>query len=139
MGAVLREVAAAEGLRGLYRGLLAVTLKAVLFNSVMMAFKHMLQGSRALTPPGSPSALDTIARLPILGRQAFPVELLTADKLSEILSYIQGGKARQIERQVDRIDQRMDDIAGEVRSVKHLLTQLVNKTSSGESLQGAAA
>ncbi|CAE8723714.1 unnamed protein product [Polarella glacialis] len=59
---ILRRVAAAEGLAGLYRGMLAMSYKTVLWNSLMMAFKHLLGPKRAVTPPSSPRFLAQISR-----------------------------------------------------------------------------
>ncbi|CAE7355066.1 PNC1 [Symbiodinium natans] len=51
---VMRQVLVTEGIGGLYRGMLAMSYKTVLWNSLMMAFKHLLGPKRAMTPPEHP-------------------------------------------------------------------------------------
>lgn len=120
---VLRSTFGSEGVRGLYRGVLAMSYKTILWNSIMMACKHMLQPRRALTPPGSPR---TLQRLPLMAREPFPVELLTVEKLDEILGYLKMEPWSGDSRRLDMVEQRLDETKREIREIRHLLEQLVD-------------
>mmetsp|Transcript_21609 Transcript_21609/g.50462 ORF Transcript_21609/g.50462 Transcript_21609/m.50462 type:complete len:475 (+) Transcript_21609:25-1449(+) len=142
---VLRGIHNKEGFRGLYRGLFGVGLKAVLWNSVMMAFKHALGPTRHHTPPGSPKAWQRIPSCPLMGRQPFPVQVLTEEKIEQMMGYLSSSKQNaEVKKRVNSIDRRMEDMGGEVREVRELLTKLVSAASTSEAsgdprsvLQGA--
>merc|ERR1712061_684647 len=80
---VFKRILAQEGFFGLYRGVLAMSFKTVLWNSLMMAFKHVLGPNRAITPiaspPRTPLGLERLPMMPLMAREPFPVELLTAE------------------------------------------------------------
>merc|ERR1712232_785822 len=53
---ILRKVAQTEGMRGLYRGVWAMSYKAALWNFVMMASKTSVGPPREVTPETTPVA-----------------------------------------------------------------------------------
>jgi len=127
--AVLKEVVAIEGLRGLYRGVLAMSYKTVLWNTLMMAVKHLLGPKRALTPPGSPAlspAPFSGPRVPLLAREPFPVELVTVEKLNEILSYLKLEHADTHRKRIDKLEEGLVEATQEIREVKFLLMDIAS-------------
>jgi hypothetical protein len=123
---VLRNIIATEGALGLYRGVLAMSYKTVLWNSLMQVFKKMLGPPRAITPPGSPFPKSTMPTF--MGREAFPSELITTEKLDEILAYLKMERSPEVNQQrIANLEQRLDVTMGEITEVKHLLTALVQK------------
>mmetsp|Transcript_70374 Transcript_70374/g.111631 ORF Transcript_70374/g.111631 Transcript_70374/m.111631 type:complete len:80 (+) Transcript_70374:2-241(+) len=77
--------------------------------------------------------------MPLMAREPFPVELLTVEKLNEILSYLHmNGSNEQTERRLDdleavqrRTKEGLDEVKGEIREVKCLLMQLVAEKKNG--------
>lgn len=141
---IIREVLAAEGVRGLYQGVLAISYKTVLWNSLMMFFKHLLSPHRPITPqltPGlgsvcgtpplspsdSPATPDAISRgpLPLFQRDVFPVEN-AADKLDEILRYLKSdGGGNKREKRMVSLESRLDSVTDDIGEVKRLLQHLL--------------
>lgn len=120
--AVLREVLAAEGFKGLYRGVLSMSYKTVLWNTLMMAVKHVLGPKRAITPPGSPTP---VTRVPLLAREPFPAELVTTEKLNEILSYLKVVHGDEQHQRIAAVEDGLSEVRSEIREVKMLLRDLV--------------
>lgn len=138
---IWRSILAAEGLAGLYRGLLPMSYKTVCWNAVMMMFKHALGPKRAVTPPATPPRLDPsslIPPMPWMGRMPFPAELITVEKLDQILSYV---KSDAEHAKVHKLENRMNQMSHEIKEVKHLLGELVhhmNGQAGQESTRGRA-
>jgi len=125
--AIWRSIIQSEGLIGLYRGVLAMSYKTVLWNSLMMAFKSALGPSRAITPPATPPppALS-LGPLPLMAREPFPVDLITVEKLDQILSYLQHKHPDTISQErVQILESQMTEVSNEMREVKALLAELV--------------
>jgi len=135
---VLRSILAAEGAAGLYRGVLAMSYKTVLWNSLMMAFKHMLGPKKELTPPTSPEPRSRfpVVRMPLMAREPFPAELLTEEKLDEILRYVRGTsgevEVQAHSRRLSTLESRVEEATGDIREVKSLLQQLVGARNGDE-------
>lgn len=126
---VLRSIVATEGIFGLYRGLLAMSYKTVLWNGLMQAFKTMLGPPRAMTPPGSPGPKTTLPM--VMGREAFPSELVTTEKLDEILAYLKIEHEKKVsEKRVRKLEHHLDNTMSEITEVKLLLSALVQKIGS---------
>lgn len=129
--AVLKNVVATEGVTGLYRGVLAMSYKTVLWNALMMAVKHLLAPKQvvAISPPGTPVPKAAYAglRVPLLAREPFPVELVTMDKLNEIASYLkmEYANADSQRNRIDKLENGLTEVTQEIREVKFLLMDLV--------------
>lgn len=131
--AVIKQVVASEGVAGLYRGMLAMSYKTVLWNSLMMIFKHILGPKRAMTPPASPR-LESIKNMPLMAREPFPVEYLSQEKLDEILAYLHRGSSN---KKLDVLEHRVDEATGEIREVRKMLAELLARAdgaSAGRSV-----
>jgi hypothetical protein len=137
---ILQSVIANEGVKGLYRGVLAMSYKTVLWNSFMMAVKHVLDPKTSftpqVTPPRTPDRTSSPwRRMPLMAREPFPVELVTVEKLNEILSYLhmnQDGSNEQNQRRLDDLEvglrktkEGLEVATQEIREVKSLLLDLV--------------
>lgn len=126
---VLRSIVAAEGASGLYRGVLAMSYKTVLWNSLMMFFKHLLGPKRAMTPPETRAehgALGYASSLvPLMAREPFPADRLTNMKLDEILSHLKMNGGGRSSRRITTVEKRLDEVTIELREVRQLLTELV--------------
>ncbi|CAJ1327005.1 unnamed protein product [Effrenium voratum] len=120
---VLRRVLMTEGIGGLYQGMLAMSYKTILWNSLMMVFKHLLGPKRAKTPPESPKAF--LQHMPHMAREPFPAEY-TQEKLDEILDYLRrvGGSGKKVEA----LEHRLDEVSGELREMRKLLVELVARS-----------
>eukprot|EP00930_Biecheleria_cincta_P031839 TRINITY_DN2208_c0_g2_i2.p1 TRINITY_DN2208_c0_g2~~TRINITY_DN2208_c0_g2_i2.p1 ORF type:complete len:417 (+),score=53.56 TRINITY_DN2208_c0_g2_i2:125-1375(+) len=130
---VIKQVVALEGIAGLYRGMLAMSYKTVLWNSLMMIFKHLLGPKRAITPPASPR-LAPIRNMPLMAREPFPVEYLSQEKLDEILCYLQRGSSN---KKLEALERRVDEATGEIREVRKMLAELLARSdgaSAGRSV-----
>jgi hypothetical protein len=129
---VWREIIETEGARGLYRGLIPMTYKTLLWNSIMMVFKHLLGPKRMITPPATPigaraARLAAAVPLPLMAREPFPAELLTSAKLDEILNYLKHGKEGQTtNRKVDILESRVEELATDLKEITAMLQQLVH-------------
>jgi len=119
---VMRSVLMTEGLGGLYRGMLAMSYKTILWNSLMMIFKHLLGPKRAMTPPDSPKPL--VQHMPHMAREPFPAEY-TQEKLDEILDYLRGVGSSG--KKVEALENRLDEVSGELREVRKLLSELLSR------------
>jgi len=127
--AVLKQAVASEGVGGLYRGVVAMLFKTVLWNTMMMAFKHLLGPKRPMTPPASPaltSCLSAVRRVPLLGREPFPVEMMTVEKLNEILRFLKLEQADSHNERIDRLEGGLTQATQEIREVKLLLMEALN-------------
>merc|ERR1719188_501724 len=107
-----------------------MSYKTILWNSLMMAFKHSLGPRKELTPPTSPAQPTRLpmVRMPLMAREPFPAELLTAEKLDEILHYVRGSTtevARANQDRLDTLESRVEEATCDIREVKNLLQQLV--------------
>jgi len=126
---VLKEIVASEGVRGLYRGVLAMTYKTVLWNIIMMAFKHVLGPKRAVTPPASPAhgPLANLRQVPSMAREPFPAELLTVEKLHEVLQYLKLEQATSNNQRIENLEEDLREAAQDIREVKLLLMEALSK------------
>mmetsp|Transcript_73936 Transcript_73936/g.175967 ORF Transcript_73936/g.175967 Transcript_73936/m.175967 type:complete len:403 (-) Transcript_73936:183-1391(-) len=116
-----------EGAAGLYRGVFAMSYKTVVWNSLMMAFRHMLGAKPAVTPPGTPPPADEESEkvsVSFFAREPFPLELVTNEKLDEILSHLKLQQSAVDEQRVDSIESRLGEVSSEMKEVKNLLAQL---------------
>jgi len=129
---VLKQVVASEGVSGLYRGVLAMLYKTVLWNTLMMAFKHLLGPKRAVTPPASPAAGSRLSvwRVPLLGREPFPVEMLTVEKLNEILRFLKLQQADSHNQRIDKLEEGLAEATHGIREVKLLLMEALGHKKS---------
>jgi len=140
--AVLRDEVSTEGVAGLYRGVIAMSYKTVLWNSLMMAVKHALGPKRAATPPGSPvvksAAAERLARMPFLAREPFPVEMVTVEKLNEILSHLKMKDSASNQKRIDDLEAGLKGATQELREVKGLLKELVEASLQRTRINGQA-
>merc|ERR1712110_1172341 len=111
-----RGIIETEGARGLYRGLLAMSYKTLLWNSLMMVFKDLLGPKRMITPPATPlgAVVARATMMPVMAREPFPAELLTSAKLDEILSYMKHGKDGQsTSKKVEVLESRVETLSSD--------------------------
>lgn len=115
---VLRQIVTQEGWRGLYSGVLAMSYKTVIWNSLMMAMRQRLvrQKTRRMTAaaaadPGTPQQRrpppsPTQARLPGAFREPFPLEFLALEKLDRILEWVETSMDQQssVPAQIARLE-----------------------------------
>merc|ERR1712151_880293 len=107
---VLRQIVSDEGFGGLFKGIVAMTWKTVLHNSLMMSLKHYLSPLKAMTPPPSPRT-QRLQPLANSYRAVVPVEVM-ADKLDEILDTLGSvsiEKFRRIEDRTQRVESSVKD------------------------------
>merc|ERR1719387_47012 len=121
---ILRQISASEGVAGLYRGLIAMSYKTVLWNSLMMFFKHLLGPKRSVTPPASP-VLKSLAPMALMAREPFPVDL-TIDKLDEILEFLKAERSGMRASRVERLEARVDGVSDDVKEMRRLLAVLAS-------------
>lgn len=121
---VMKKVLMSEGFGGLYRGMLAMSYKTILWNSLMMIFKHLLGPKRAMTPPDSPKSL--VQHMPHMAREPFPAEY-TQEKLDEILDYLR--RVGSSGKRVEALEKRLDEVSVELREVRKLLSELVSRSA----------
>lgn len=132
LGAVLASILASEGFSGLYRGVLAMTYKTVLWNSMMMYMKHRLV-PRLPTPPGTPELRHRdLTATPFFQRDPFPTDLLTADKLDEIIASLRQNPQMQ---RLQHLESKVHGISSDVQEIKQLLHQALAANSNGNSRQ----
>merc|ERR1712139_685689 len=126
------DIVATEGVRGLYRGVLVMSYKTVLWNTLVMAVKHLLGPSRAMTPPASPcpGRQANPMRVPLMAREPFPAELLTTEKLNEIMSSLKLEHVNAQQRRLDKLEDGLHEVRQEIREVKYLLMDFVSSVSS---------
>mmetsp|Transcript_40759 Transcript_40759/g.93820 ORF Transcript_40759/g.93820 Transcript_40759/m.93820 type:complete len:398 (+) Transcript_40759:42-1235(+) len=125
---VLLGTLAEEGVRGLYRGVFAMSYKTVVWNSLMMMFRHWLGAKPAITPPGTPPPEDNEREVSVsfFAREPFPLELITNEKLDDILRHLKLHQNTVDETRVDSIESRLGEVSSEMKEVKQLLAQLAN-------------
>eukprot|EP00927_Polykrikos_kofoidii_P010926 TRINITY_DN14611_c0_g1_i1.p1 TRINITY_DN14611_c0_g1~~TRINITY_DN14611_c0_g1_i1.p1 ORF type:complete len:419 (-),score=50.03 TRINITY_DN14611_c0_g1_i1:234-1490(-) len=133
---VLRQVVADEGWLGLYRGVLAMSYKTVAWNSIMMIFKHLLSPRNEVTPPSSPCL--RASSFPLMGREPFPIELLTADKLDEILQTLRLQNVDVNGKRIGRLEERLETVSDEIREIKHML-MTVDSAAAGSNDRGPSS
>jgi hypothetical protein len=122
---ILKMVIAGQGMKGLYQGVLSMRYKTVLWNSLMMVFKHILGPKRVITPLTSPVAAQRLpSKISMFGREPFPAELVTVERLDEMLQKLNWGGTQN--HRMERIEQRLEDVGQEMRELRTLLTRLVN-------------
>jgi len=134
------DIMKTEGPKGLYRGILAMTYKTVLHNTLMMAFKHMLGPTRVITPPATPELRreELMPPMTFMARDPFPADLCNAEKLDEILSYLRPGQRDAVHKleerlegvskelqQVHLLEGRLDHVSTEMKQLKAMLAMLV--------------
>lgn len=118
---IWRRILAAEGFRGLYRGMLAMTYKTVLWNGLMMTFKTSLGPKRVVTPPSTPPCEQQVSWV---GRE--PVaDFMNSEKLNEILSYLRTMNiGSPTNERVELLERRLDSLSGDISEIKSSLRQL---------------
>jgi len=133
--AVLRHIVSEEGPSGLYRGVLAMSYKTVLWNTFMMVTKHAIGPGRTLTPPVTPQGSKCPPTpVMVMGREPF-VDQMTAEKLDEILEYIRGGRGQgALAKRVGAMEGKIENVSSELQEIKSLLHCLVN---TGHPARGA--
>merc|ERR1712151_1485990 len=89
----------------------------------MMTFKHLLQ-TREATPPATPQ-LHASSLLPTMAREPFPYEMLTVEKLDAILHHL---NLQGRDRQIEKMEQRLDLVSAEMREIKALLGIIVARS-----------
>jgi len=135
VASVLRRTLRTEGVLGLYRGVLAMSYKTVLWNSLMMVFKHLLGPKRStITHCNQLEQQSELSatRMPTLGREPFAAEMLTPEVIDEVLEKLRlGGSDRRVEALERRLDevqrdarQQLDEVLGELRAVRRLLASI---------------
>lgn len=135
--AIWRGILAEEGAGGLYRGVLAMSYKTVLWNVLMMMIKSAVGPKRTLTPPASPR--NRPLPMAVMGRDAF-VDPMAAEKLDEILEYIRGGTPQEpVSRRVGAVEHRLEQVSSEIQEIKGLLQHLVATSPSRERAAAVAA
>merc|ERR1712050_502912 len=115
-----------------------MSYKTVLWNSMMMSFKHVLGPARMKTPPATPPSLPPRGPLsmPLMAREPFPVDLITNEKLDEILNYLRATRhpsPRQDRQEV--LEGRMIELSNEMNEIKGLLNHLVHAKLQSEQSQ----
>jgi hypothetical protein len=131
---ILSDIINAEGIRGLYRGVLAMSYKTILWNSLMMFFKHALGPKRLVTPPGTPPAelaamtlLRNVPPMAVMAREPFPAEM-TVEKLDEILGHLR--TERPEDKRVHKLENRLEEVNEDIKEMRKLLVALVEGSSS---------
>lgn len=140
VASVLRRTLHTEGVLGLYRGVLAMSYKTVLWNSLMMVFKHLLGPKRTITHCNQLKQRSEMlaTRMPTLGREPFAAEMLTPEVIVEILEKLRlGGSDRRVEALERRLDevqrearQQLDEVLGELRALRRLLASIPESSES---------
>merc|ERR1719272_965399 len=120
-----------------------MSYKTVLWNTLMMAVKHVLGPKRAVTPPGSPAArglMNTAGRrVPLLAREPFPVELVTVEKLNEILRFIKLEHGEPQQNRIERLEQGLADTKQDLSEIKLLLMDVVTNVKQQKALADVPA
>uniref|UniRef100_A0A7S2MLM6 Uncharacterized protein n=1 Tax=Zooxanthella nutricula TaxID=1333877 RepID=A0A7S2MLM6_9DINO len=133
------DIVKVEGVLGLYRGLLAMSYKTVLWNAFMMAVKNRLGPKRLATPPLTPVPMAPMTPSAIfMGRDAFNDETAVA-KLDEIVQHLRGDRSNKMENKVQVLEKQIGSVSEEMRDIKGLLQCLVRETSGGGLASPAAA
>merc|ERR1711957_1120290 len=91
----------------------------------MMMCKHALGPKRMITPPATPPR--AFPPLPFMAREPFPAEMITSAKLDAILDYVKHGNVRAGSRRVEHLESEVVKLSTELRDIKHLLQQIVDK------------
>eukprot|EP00929_Paragymnodinium_shiwhaense_P118362 TRINITY_DN90292_c0_g1_i1.p1 TRINITY_DN90292_c0_g1~~TRINITY_DN90292_c0_g1_i1.p1 ORF type:complete len:474 (-),score=60.76 TRINITY_DN90292_c0_g1_i1:126-1547(-) len=133
-GQIFQAVLETEGASGLYRGVLAMSYKTVLWNSIMMTIKSWLS-RREVSPPSTPIAISTL--VPTMGRVPFPYEMLTVEKLDELLDALRHPGDHERGRQIDNIERRLDKVTDEMKEIKDMLSTVVSLVGTADSRDGA--
>jgi len=123
--AIWRYIVATEGLRGLYRGVLAMSIKTVTWNGFMMMAKNMMGPRRMTTPPGTPLGRSAHP-LALMGREPFSDDVAVS-KLDEILRHLRG-EASGVQARVDGLEGRIILMSEEMREIKGILQCLVSSS-----------
>jgi hypothetical protein len=149
MFAIWADIIKTEGPKGLYRGILAMTYKTVLHNTLMMAFKHMLSSTRAITPPATPELRreELMPPMTVMARDPFPADLCNAEKLDEILSYLRPGQSDAVHKleerlemvtheleQVHLLEGRLDHVSAEMNQLKAMLATLMELQTKSQKM-----
>jgi len=122
---ILREILSSEGAPGLYRGLLALSYKAVLWNAFMMMVKSSLGPKRPTSPPQTPQAwARNVPAFPLMGRDAFNDEA-SAKRLEEILAHLKRGRRGQLDERIAGLEERLAVLRDDLHEVRNLLLRLV--------------
>jgi ElaB/YqjD/DUF883 family membrane-anchored ribosome-binding protein len=133
--AVLRQIVSEEGYGGLFKGIVAMTWKTVLHNSLMMSLKHYLSPLKAMTPPPSPRsrALQPAATS---FRAAAPVEAM-AEKLEELMDTLGSAslekfqniehRTQAVEGSINEVQSDIRSLSGDVQQIKQLLLAMSEK------------
>lgn len=121
---IWKAVISTEGVFGLYRGMLAMSYKTVLWNTLMMMFKHSIEPKKPITPPETPRGVDH--SLTWLGRAPATIH---AEKLDEILQYVRMSHSRRSSK-VQDIEERLDKLSADMSEIKNCLRHLVANSPS---------
>lgn len=120
---IWREIIAAEGLGGLYRGVLAMSYKTVLWNSFMMMVKSGLGPKRMMTPPATPQ-VPVPRPLPFMARDPF-TDIVNTEKLDEILQYVKTHSKWARDPRMNDIEGRLDEVSKDMREIKAVLQHFI--------------
>lgn len=120
---VWRQILSEEGILGLYRGVLAMSYKTVLWNAFMMMIRSVLVPGRTVDPSPPPTPVAHPLVITHMGRDPF-LDPITSEKLDEILRYIQGSDGT-VARRVGAVEQRIDTLSSDMQEIKGLLHQIL--------------
>mmetsp|Transcript_10604 Transcript_10604/g.23150 ORF Transcript_10604/g.23150 Transcript_10604/m.23150 type:complete len:452 (-) Transcript_10604:351-1706(-) len=128
---IWRHILAEEGPSGLYRGVLAMSYKTVLWNAFMMTVKNVIGPKRTATPQISPRNMG----MPMLamGRQPY-VDEVAAQKLEEILEYIRRNRGQTtVANRVEALEARVSEFSTDLQAIKGMLHTLVQHQGQSSS------
>jgi len=111
-----------DGYGGLFKGIVAMTWKTVLHNSLMMSLKHFLSPLKPMTPASTPK-IEPIANT---FRSVAPVEAI-ADKLDELMETIGSAsleKFKNIEQRTELVEQQVNTVREDIRGLGSDIRQI---------------
>jgi len=117
---IWRGIVRHEGMAGLWRGVLAMSYKTVLWNALMMAVKSKLEPPKPMTPPMTPPPEEQ-ARSVFMGRDVLELDA-AAEKLDEVLKHIRRDGTSE---RIAKLERHMQHTTEEISEIKYLLQQFV--------------
>jgi len=127
-----------EGYGGLFKGIVAMTWKTVLHNSLMISLKHHLSPLKAVTPPPSPRSQSREPPATTF-RAVVPVEVM-AEKLDQVMDVFGTAsleKFQNIEQRTQAVEDSINKVQSEIRNlssdmqqIKQLLVAMSDKNNN---------